>query len=187
MIGMPVSGAGLILAIPLVTAALLLFIPNYRLSARLNAASAFLTLLAALSLFVHKPAPDYYQSFGLGFFEYFQLAEDIGAEPFERRTVGRRQLEKRLEETVQAAPRAQEAPGLFHVEALAEAPQNGAAGEERRDGGLGPGLDEKVDLVRAGPFEEGREKAQDEDPRAAIAAVRRKGSEVDEDTQASPL
>jgi alpha-N-arabinofuranosidase len=31
--------------------------------------------------FVHKPAPDYYQSFGLGFFEYFQLAEDIGAEP----------------------------------------------------------------------------------------------------------
>ena len=31
--------------------------------------------------FTHKPAPDYYQSFGLGFFEYFQLAEDIGAEP----------------------------------------------------------------------------------------------------------
>jgi alpha-N-arabinofuranosidase len=26
-------------------------------------------------------APDYYQSFGLGFFEYFQLCEDIGAEP----------------------------------------------------------------------------------------------------------
>ena len=24
--------------------------------------------------------PDYYQTFGLGFFEYFQLAEDIGAE-----------------------------------------------------------------------------------------------------------
>lgn len=31
--------------------------------------------------FRHKPAPDYYQTFGLGFFEYFQLAEDIGAEP----------------------------------------------------------------------------------------------------------
>jgi len=31
--------------------------------------------------FKHRPAPDYYQSFGLGFFEYFQLAEDIGAEP----------------------------------------------------------------------------------------------------------
>jgi len=28
-----------------------------------------------------RPAPDYFQTFGLGFFEYFQLAEDIGAEP----------------------------------------------------------------------------------------------------------
>jgi len=31
--------------------------------------------------FRHKPTPDYYQTFGLGFFEYFQIAEDIGAEP----------------------------------------------------------------------------------------------------------
>jgi alpha-L-arabinofuranosidase len=31
--------------------------------------------------FVDKPAPDYYQSFGLGFYEYFLLAEDLGAEP----------------------------------------------------------------------------------------------------------
>ena len=31
--------------------------------------------------FAHRPAPDYFQSFGLGFFEYFQLAEDLGAEP----------------------------------------------------------------------------------------------------------
>ena len=31
--------------------------------------------------FSHKPAPDYFQSFGIGFFEYFQLAEDIGASP----------------------------------------------------------------------------------------------------------
>lgn len=31
--------------------------------------------------FVHRPTPDYYQSFGLGFFEYFQLCEDIGASP----------------------------------------------------------------------------------------------------------
>jgi hydrogenase-4 component F len=46
----------LILAIPFATAILLLFLSRYRLSARLNAASAFLTLLAALSLFVHKPA-----------------------------------------------------------------------------------------------------------------------------------
>lgn len=31
--------------------------------------------------FGHRLTPDYYQSFGLGFFEYFQLAEDMGAEP----------------------------------------------------------------------------------------------------------
>ncbi|MCX2680470.1 alpha-L-arabinofuranosidase [Galbibacter sp. EGI 63066] len=31
--------------------------------------------------FSHRPTPDYYQSFGLGFFEYFQLSEDMGAEP----------------------------------------------------------------------------------------------------------
>jgi alpha-N-arabinofuranosidase len=31
--------------------------------------------------FAHRPSPDYYQSFGLGFFEYFTLAEDIGASP----------------------------------------------------------------------------------------------------------
>jgi alpha-L-arabinofuranosidase len=31
--------------------------------------------------FLHRPASDYYQSFGLGFFEYFQLCEDIGAQP----------------------------------------------------------------------------------------------------------
>jgi alpha-L-arabinofuranosidase len=31
--------------------------------------------------FLHRPAPDYFQSFGLGFFEFFQLCEDIGTEP----------------------------------------------------------------------------------------------------------
>lgn len=31
--------------------------------------------------FAHKSTPDYFQSFGLGFFEYFQLSEDLGAEP----------------------------------------------------------------------------------------------------------
>lgn len=31
--------------------------------------------------FRHRPTPDYYQSFGLGFYEYFQLSEDLGAEP----------------------------------------------------------------------------------------------------------
>lgn len=31
--------------------------------------------------FAHKLAPDYFQTFGLGFFEYFQLSEDLGAQP----------------------------------------------------------------------------------------------------------
>lgn len=31
--------------------------------------------------FPRRAAPDYYQTFGLGFFEYFQLAEDLGAAP----------------------------------------------------------------------------------------------------------
>jgi alpha-N-arabinofuranosidase len=31
--------------------------------------------------FDQRPAPDYFQSFGLGFYEYFQLAEDVGARP----------------------------------------------------------------------------------------------------------
>ncbi len=31
--------------------------------------------------FAHKSTPDYFQSFGLGFFEYFLLSEDLGAEP----------------------------------------------------------------------------------------------------------
>lgn len=31
--------------------------------------------------FTHRYYPDYYQSYGLGFYEYFLLAEEIGAEP----------------------------------------------------------------------------------------------------------
>jgi len=31
--------------------------------------------------FKHRPTPDYYQSYGLGYYEYFLLAEDLGAEP----------------------------------------------------------------------------------------------------------
>ena len=31
--------------------------------------------------FPRRAAPDYYQSFGLGFYEYFLLSEDVGAEP----------------------------------------------------------------------------------------------------------
>lgn len=33
------------------------------------------------NVFRHRPTPDYYQSFALGFLEYFQICEDLGAEP----------------------------------------------------------------------------------------------------------
>ena len=38
--------------------------------------------------FDHRYFADYYQSYGLGFFEFFQLAEDIGAEPLPILSVG---------------------------------------------------------------------------------------------------
>ena len=38
--------------------------------------------------FPHRFFPDYYQSYGLGFFEFFQLCEEIGAEPLPILSVG---------------------------------------------------------------------------------------------------
>lgn len=38
--------------------------------------------------FTHRFFPDYYQSYGLGFYEYFLLSEDIGAEPLPVLNVG---------------------------------------------------------------------------------------------------
>jgi alpha-L-arabinofuranosidase len=38
--------------------------------------------------FAHRFYPDYFQSYGLGFFEFFQLCEDIGAEPLPVLNVG---------------------------------------------------------------------------------------------------
>lgn len=49
-----------ILFLPLLTAAALAALQSYRLSARLNVASAFLTFVAALSLFVVRPASGRY-------------------------------------------------------------------------------------------------------------------------------
>jgi hydrogenase-4 component F len=54
------DGASLILAIPAASAVLLAVLPDYRPSAAINVLSAFLTLLAALSLFMHKPEPGPY-------------------------------------------------------------------------------------------------------------------------------
>jgi hydrogenase-4 component F len=49
-----------VLAIPVCAAALLAFLPGYRISSRINMFASFATLLAALSLFVQRPEPDSY-------------------------------------------------------------------------------------------------------------------------------
>ena len=50
----------LVLLIPLIAAALLAAIPNYRISARLNVLASLLSLLAAIGLLLHRPAPNQY-------------------------------------------------------------------------------------------------------------------------------
>lgn len=58
---LPLDSVALVLLIPIVAAALLALLPGYRLTARLNVLASFLTLLAALSLFVTEPpAPGLY-------------------------------------------------------------------------------------------------------------------------------
>ena len=54
------NGVALVLAIPFASAVLLLFLRGYRLSARLNALSSLLTLLASLSLLAARPAASDY-------------------------------------------------------------------------------------------------------------------------------
>src|SRR2546428_11204412 len=49
-----------VLLIPALAAALLVALPGYRLSATLNVIAAFLTLLAAVSLFFGRPQPGPY-------------------------------------------------------------------------------------------------------------------------------
>src|SRR5208282_3488193 len=61
MMGFAFERMEAVLLIPLGAAALLAFLPGYRLSARLNVAAAFLTLLASLSLlFGDRSAPGRY-------------------------------------------------------------------------------------------------------------------------------
>ncbi len=61
MMGFAFERMEAVLLIPLCAAALLAFLPGYRLSARLNVAAAFLTLLVSLSLlFGDRPAPGRY-------------------------------------------------------------------------------------------------------------------------------
>ena len=52
-----IDAVTVILALPAATAAILAVLPGYRASARLNVASAFITFLAAASLFRSAPAP----------------------------------------------------------------------------------------------------------------------------------
>jgi hydrogenase-4 component F len=60
MMGLPLNGVTVILAIPAVSAVLLGLLPGYRAAARINMLATLLTFLAALSLFVVKPAPSHY-------------------------------------------------------------------------------------------------------------------------------
>jgi hydrogenase-4 component F len=57
---LPIHILILVFAIPAAAAAILALLPGYRLSARVNVAASFLTLLVALSLFVRHPEPDSY-------------------------------------------------------------------------------------------------------------------------------
>ena len=59
MTGLP-NAAIVILALPLVAAAMLAMPPSYRLSAALNVASAFVTFLASVSLLAAPPPPGAY-------------------------------------------------------------------------------------------------------------------------------
>ena len=58
--GLPLEPLTAILAIPAGAAILLVLLPGYWLSARLNVLATFLTFLAALSLLVERPAPSGY-------------------------------------------------------------------------------------------------------------------------------
>ena len=49
-----------VLLVPLLSAGLLALLPDYRLAAKINVGAAFLTLVAALSLFAARPAPSAY-------------------------------------------------------------------------------------------------------------------------------
>jgi hydrogenase-4 component F len=61
MTGLPIDPVAAVLLIPAVAAALLALLPGYRLSARLNVLAAFLTFLAAVSLFFTvRPPPGSY-------------------------------------------------------------------------------------------------------------------------------
>ncbi len=60
MSGLSFNAVPVVLLVPLAAAGILALLPDYRLAARANVAAAFVTLVAALSLFVARPAPGVY-------------------------------------------------------------------------------------------------------------------------------
>jgi hydrogenase-4 component F len=60
MMGIPFDAASAVLIIPAATAGLLVILPGYRITARLNVLATLLTFLAAFSLFFSRPEPGNY-------------------------------------------------------------------------------------------------------------------------------
>ena len=58
MSGLPFDAVDAVLLVPILSAGLLALLPDYRLAAKVNVGAAFLTLVAALSLFVVAPRPE---------------------------------------------------------------------------------------------------------------------------------
>ena len=56
MSGFTFNAVDAVLIVPILAAGLLALLPDYRLAARVNVGAAFLTLVAALSLFAARPA-----------------------------------------------------------------------------------------------------------------------------------
>jgi hydrogenase-4 component F len=57
MSGLPFNGVHAVLLVPILSAGLLALLPDYRLAAKINVGAAFLTLIAAFSLFAARPTP----------------------------------------------------------------------------------------------------------------------------------
>jgi alpha-L-arabinofuranosidase len=80
-----------------------------------------------------RPTPDYFQSFGLGFFEYFQLCEDLGAEPLPVLNCGMAsQLSGEMAPLDQLDPYIQDALDLIE---FANGPTNSYWGKKRAEMG----------------------------------------------------
>jgi hydrogenase-4 component F len=60
MSGFSLNAVQAVLLVPILAAALLALLPDYRLAAKINVGAAFLTLIAALSLFAVRPGPSAY-------------------------------------------------------------------------------------------------------------------------------